>query len=164
MPVALFNSRDSCRTLSVIAASCKVIKAFKSFKSYSVLSSCRNFVFAQTVRGCLKSIRLYQDPPLPPLEKLQCIHKSLSQQLTISGTAPQKPQEMFCGSKTCPLSKERYVRQDYGKNPGFLAKTFSMSLKISDIEKVKLPSHKGFSISLSVAKKWIKSSLDNQFL
>ncbi|GAX42959.1 hypothetical protein NIES4075_39650 [Tolypothrix sp. NIES-4075] len=32
-------------------------------------------------------------------------------------------------------------------------------LIIGEIGKVKLPSHKGFSVSLSVAKKWIKSSL-----
>ncbi len=34
-----------------------------------------------------------------------------------------------------------------------------MSLIIGEIEKVKLPFHEGFSVSLNVAKKWIKSSL-----
>ncbi|WP_414518871.1 type II toxin-antitoxin system RelE/ParE family toxin [Nostoc sp. PCC 9305] len=35
-----------------------------------------------------------------------------------------------------------------------------MSLILGEIKKVKLPPHKDFSVSLSVAKKWIKSSLD----
>ncbi|AUB42180.1 hypothetical protein COO91_08287 [Nostoc flagelliforme CCNUN1] len=39
-----------------------------------------------------------------------------------------------------------------------MAKTFFMSLILGEIKKVKLASHKGFSASLSVAQKWIKSS------
>jgi hypothetical protein len=35
----------------------------------------------------------------------------------------------------------------YGKNPSFLAKTFSMSLIIGEIEKVKLALYKAFSVS-----------------
>nr|MDZ8060176.1 hypothetical protein [Nostoc sp. EkiNYC01] len=46
----------------------------------------------------------------------------------------------------------------YGKKPGFLPKTFSISLIIDEIEKVQRQSHIGFSVSFSVAKKWIKSS------
>ncbi len=36
-----------------------------------------------------------------------------------------------------------------------------MSLILGEIKKVKLPPHKDFSVSLSVAKKWIKSSLED---
>ncbi len=46
-----------------------------------------------------------------------------------------------------------------GKNPGFLANTFSTSRIIGEVKKVKLPSHRGFSDSTHVVKKWIKSSL-----
>ncbi|MEH2124782.1 hypothetical protein [Nostoc sp.] len=45
-----------------------------------------------------------------------------------------------------------------GKNPGFLANTFSTPQIIGEAEKAKLLSYKGFSVSVSVAKKWIKSS------
>ncbi|MDJ0800458.1 MAG: hypothetical protein QNJ51_27230 [Calothrix sp. MO_167.B12] len=47
-----------------------------------------------------------------------------------------------------------------GKNPGFLAKHFSISLIDGDIQKFKLTSHKGLSFSICVTKKWIKSSLE----
>jgi hypothetical protein len=40
-----------------------------------------------------------------------------------------------------------------GKSPGFLANTFSTSQIINEVKKVKLLPHKGFSDSLSVAKK-----------
>ncbi len=56
------------------------------------------------------------------------------------------------------LSKIKNFVLLYRQNPSFLAKTFSISLILGENEKVKLPSHKAFSISLSVAKKWIKSS------
>ncbi|MHC5937557.1 hypothetical protein [Nostoc sp.] len=46
-----------------------------------------------------------------------------------------------------------------GKNPGFLANTFSTSQIIDEVKKVKLLSHKGYSDSLSVAKKMNKVEL-----
>ncbi|MEH2354136.1 hypothetical protein [Nostoc sp.] len=51
-----------------------------------------------------------------------------------------------------------------GKNPGFLANTFSTPQIIGEVEKAKLLSYKGFSVSLSVAKKWIKSSLEQAYI
>jgi hypothetical protein len=36
-----------------------------------------------------------------------------------------------------------------------------MSLIIGEIEKVKQPSHKGFSLSFNEEEKWIKSSLED---
>ncbi|OYD98529.1 hypothetical protein CDG77_05175 [Nostoc sp. 'Peltigera membranacea cyanobiont' 213] len=38
------------------------------------------------------------------------------------------------------------------ENPGFLAKTFSMSQIMDEVKKVKLMSHKGFSLGDRVAK------------
>ncbi|MBN3895081.1 MAG: hypothetical protein HWQ41_07385 [Nostoc sp. NOS(2021)] len=43
-----------------------------------------------------------------------------------------------------------------GKNPGFLANTFSTSQIIDEVKKVKLPSYKGFSDSDRIAKKMDK--------
>ncbi|WP_041566761.1 hypothetical protein [Nostoc punctiforme] len=49
------------------------------------------------------------------------------------------------------------------QNPSFLVKTFSVSLRISDTEKVKLLSYKAFSVSLSVAIKMAKVELVDMF-
>ncbi|MFN6517676.1 MAG: hypothetical protein RMY29_024765 [Nostoc sp. CreGUA01] len=38
-----------------------------------------------------------------------------------------------------------------GKNPGFLANTFSMSLICASVQKLKLPSHNGFSVGFWVS-------------
>ncbi|MBE9038427.1 hypothetical protein IQ246_25660 [aff. Roholtiella sp. LEGE 12411] len=48
----------------------------------------------------------------------------------------------------------------FGKNPGFLANTFSTSQIMDEVKKVKLPSHKGFSDSDRVAKKMDKVELN----
>ncbi|MEH2142950.1 tetratricopeptide repeat protein [Nostoc sp.] len=47
-----------------------------------------------------------------------------------------------------------------GKNPGFSANTFSTSQIIDEVKKVKLPDHRGFSDSITLQKKWIKSRLE----
>ncbi|MCC5616886.1 hypothetical protein LC605_17750, partial [Nostoc sp. CHAB 5836] len=46
-----------------------------------------------------------------------------------------------------------------GKNPGFLANTFSTLQVIHKIQKLKLPFHKGFNFSIHVAKKMDKVEL-----
>jgi hypothetical protein len=46
-----------------------------------------------------------------------------------------------------------------GKNPGFLANTFSTSQIIDEVKKVKLPFHRGFSDSDRVTKKMDKVEL-----
>ncbi|MDZ8259345.1 hypothetical protein [Nostoc sp. ChiQUE01b] len=46
-----------------------------------------------------------------------------------------------------------------GKNPGFLANTFSISQIMDEVKKVKLLSHKGFSLSYRIAKKMDKVEL-----
>ncbi|WP_335044825.1 hypothetical protein [Nostoc sp.] len=64
------------------------------------------------------------------------------------------------------LSKNKTGFSLSGKNPSFLANTFSTSQIIDEVKKVKLMSHKGFSLSdrattpqeYRVGKKWIKLS------